>query len=103
MIHRTLRIPFIVACAGGAGALVTVILAARTDTPEPGSGFVFITILGYGMIASGLLLVSGAVGAKRLVSQGAAMRERRDALFFWLAGVIGVVATLYGAAVLVGG
>jgi hypothetical protein len=79
--------------------LVTLALAAWADTTDPGSGFVFITILGYGMIASGLLLISAAIGARRLVAQGAAVAERKVSLFFGVVGVIGLAAALYGFAV----
>jgi hypothetical protein len=100
--QRALRVPFIVVCAGCAGLLVTIVSAARTDVAELGGGLVFNTILGFGMMASGLLLISGAVGAKRLVSHGAAEGARRNSLFFGVVGVIGVVTTLYGAAVFFG-
>ena len=86
-----------VVCAGWAGLLITVVSAARTDLTELGSGLVFQWIVGFGTMASGLLLISAAVGAHRLVSQGTVIVERRNIWFFRVMGVIGVVATLYGA------
>ena len=97
MSRRPLRVPFIVVWAGCAGMLITVVSAARTDVAELGSGLVFNSILGFGMMASGLLLISGAVGAKRLVSQRGVIAERRNSWFFGVMGVIGVIASLYGA------
>jgi hypothetical protein len=93
-----LKVPFMVSLAGCAGVLLTVALAVLSYD----DGFVFVTILGFGMLASGLLLISGAVGAKRLVSLGAEMGGRRNAFFFGIIGVVGVVTALYGAAMLFG-
>jgi hypothetical protein len=102
MNQRALRVPFIVVCAGWAGLLVTVVSAARTDLTEFGSGLVLQWIVGFGTMASGLLLVSAAIGAHRLVSQHALVGERRNICFFRVMGVIGVVATLYGTAIYFG-
>ena len=102
MNQRALRVPFIVVCAGCVGLLATVVSAARTDVSELGGGLVFNTILGFGMMASGLLLISGAVGARRLVSQGALEGTRRNSLFFGLIGVIGIATALYGVAMFFG-
>jgi hypothetical protein len=96
--ERGLRVPFLFAFAGFAGLVITVVSAVRTDVTELGGGLVFNTILGSGMMASGLLLISGAVTAKRLVSQRAAERTRRNSWFFGVIGAIGVGVTLYGAA-----
>ena len=95
--QRPLRVPFIVVCAGWAGLLVTAVSAVRTDLTELGSGLVFQWIVGFGTMASGLLLISAALGAHRLVSKGAVIGERRNIWFFRVMGVIGVVAALYGA------
>jgi hypothetical protein len=97
MNQRVLRVPFIVVCAGLVGLLVTVVSAARTDLTDLGSGLVFQWIVGFGTMASGLLLFSAAVGAHRLVSRGAVITVRRNIWFFRVMGVIGVVAILYGA------
>jgi hypothetical protein len=79
------------------GLLVILVSAARTDLTDLGSGLVSQWIVGFGAMASGLLLISGAVGAHRLVSRRAVIAERRNVWFFRVIGVIGVVATLYGA------
>ena len=96
--QRGLRVPFVFAFAGFAGLAITAVSALRTDVTELGGGLVFNTILGSGLMASGLLLISGAVAAKRLVSQGAVEQTRRNSWFFGVIGVIGVGVTLYGAA-----
>jgi hypothetical protein len=96
--QRGLRVPLVFAFAGVAGLVITVVSAALTEVSELGGGLVFNTILGSGMMVSGLLLISGAVAAKQLVSRGDAERTRRNSLFFGVIGVIGVVATVYGAA-----
>jgi hypothetical protein len=95
-------VPFILVCAGWAGLLVTVVSAARTDLTQLGSGLVLQWIVGFGTMASGLLLISAAVGAHRLVFQRAVIGERRNTWFFRVMGVIGVVAALYGAAIYFG-
>jgi hypothetical protein len=97
MNQRALRVPFILVCASFVGLLITMVSAARTDLTELGSGLVFQWIVGFGTMASGLLLISAAVRAHRLVSQGAVIAERRNVWFFRVMGVIGLVATLYGA------
>src|SRR4051812_6251462 len=103
MTEQAKRIPLVLVCAGGVGVLGSILLAARTDDTEFGSGLVFNTALGFGMLAGGLLLLGGAVGAERIVYEGAAMRSRRNTLFFRISGVVGLAIFLYGAALLSGG
>ena len=100
---RTQQKSLILAWAGWIGLLSTVVVAARYELTDLGSGLVFNWILGLGMIGSGLLLVSGAVAAGYLVARGVSSGERRNPFFFRTTGVIGVVAILYGFAVLAGG
>jgi hypothetical protein len=97
------RVPLIIAGVGWIGLLGTVVLTARYQVDELGSGLVFNWVLGTGMITSGLLLLSGAIAAEYLVLQGVLTRGRRNSIFFRTTGVIGVVAILYGVATMAGG
>jgi hypothetical protein len=51
-------VPLIIACVGWIGVLGSVVVAARYEVGELGSGLVLNWLLATGMLASGLLLVS---------------------------------------------
>jgi len=98
-----LHLPLIVACAGWIGVLGTVVVAARYEvTADLGSGLVFNWVLGSGMIGSGLLLAGAAVGAEYLNVRDVSKRERRKSIFFRTTGAIGILAILYGVAMIGG-
>jgi hypothetical protein len=103
MTEQFRRAPPFLMGAGWIGVFGSVLLAARTDDGEFGSGLVFNTVLGFGMLAGGFLPLGGAVAAEHVVYKGAAMRSRRKTIFFRITGVIGLLAFLYGAALLGGG
>ena len=104
VIVTKLHVPLIVACAGWIGVLGTVVVAARYEvTADLGSGLVFSWVLGTGMIGSGLLLASAAAGAEYLNARDVSTRKRRKSMFFRTTGVIGILAILYGVAMIGGG